>query len=1307
MGRRALAAVLLLGLATAAPAEPSEDAAVRYFRWLADRPNEYKKTNDDTTSRFSRLLFVNASEPQVADFLDETLESLSADPVCERCHLYLAAYASGRPDLKSRALRLLRETTDAGRFALLLNQLSHLLSTGQDSLPKNSPAIFGTMLAEAKLDESVWREKIDEAFRQPHPELTRAMLEAFVRQAKGDEGLKRLRDEAWRASAAKSVRKLRYALVDRTRAQNPSRVEEQDIVNVVRQASEPGVVRFLDEVLDSPPLGETAFRYDPLYAASYASGDARLQGRVVELLRRLIEGTDRRLLRAKPSDGSNSDFGDYHMLERDPSPEVLNFMSYRQEELDLKERSGRALYIFRAILSGASRHPEFLKQAAVELISKLNFDYPDIAKDLEFYAGSPIDPASQGIALEVLKTLSLPKYGELKMSLYSAKQYDRALEIARGLMWAEQSPEPNAPQWFPALFVQPSRPETAQLVREKLASRNIPSPWGENDWNRPGFALLGYASGDPELRRASLLTMRKEVAAPSWNLTPPNAEQVGQRLADIFGRMVGHAWALSEPSERERCAAAVVDFFSELGFDYKLFGGNIEANLRIPRFAQGQPADPARLAVEALILRLKGKDYWEGVRVERTQSSDEWHLKYQAENAASALSSGMETLKSFPPGGGSADIEAPALAQFAWGLFSRTYEPEVVRALKNMLVDAVRALESSAVERWRYRPIILAAYASGDARLKEEALTLIQKRILHAQNPEGMGKRYRYTLEEIAAAVASAPVPQERKKDLFSLAVDFLASLNIPYEAIEGELEFLANRKGNSPEKAVALELIKRTRGGDYADGVAKRARPPKAGYNVYVNGGFSPTSNNPSNEDDLLSFYRGLFKSDAIVLNAGGEPKSAVVAAPTVSTASSLAPFVPMESRLEIDEPYGDGTYENLKATFDTLAKRNPEELTVVFGGHGNQRGVSLWSSSEVEPLSWTGLNHLYGAVAPDTWIKSIFLQCYGGVTVVPLARRVPKRIGALEQFASYYYPANRCALSLSSEDELGSYYRHWDSLFNRYQDLSLRGLQERLYDDKDLHISPVATSDYFLGDVGAALCAAVKSPSGRSEILKLDAGALAEIETGCAALGEDPVYQARARQLEHTNRYDVELDRLLVRWVKETKDEKFSKTLAWWKEVQPSADELYAYHIKSGQKTDYTPAQLQDLMRILATPGHYPFTLEGVFSHSQMLKDEYNARFREFMRLPGNAEKYKDYQLDEYMKENVEGVALTRIMNEEARKSRALSSSRKELERAFRDKQRALVGSWIGRLASLQPVRARYESIRSCEARPLNNER
>ena len=1302
MGRRFFPAVLILGLAASAPAEQPADAAVRYFRWLALQPNELKKTDDDTTQRFSRLLFAHASEPQVADFLDESLERLSADPVCERCHLSPAAYASGRPDLKIRALRLLRQDAGGGRFAALFDQLSGLLASGQGSLPAESAAVFGTMLAEAKLDESLWRAKIDAALRQSHDETARAMVEAFVREAKGDETLKRWQEEALRMNLAESMRRLRRVIADRTRAQVLYRVDEQDILNVVRQPSKGEVVRFLDEVLLFLPWNKTSSQYDPLYAAAYASGDARLQARVVELLRRLIEGTDRRLLQARLEAEPFARHGHFEMRGH-RSIEDQDYWMYSQQMPDLKERSGRALYIFRSIFNGASRQSEFPKQAAVDLILKLDIDYALIARDLEYHAGLPEDSPSRWIAAQVIKRLRSAQYWEMISSSHSAKQLEWALQVARQLSNFEY-PDPDRPQPLPTLFLHSSRPEVTQLVREKLGSKRVPFPGRHHDHTLPGFALVGYASGDSELKRESLAAMRKEIFAPSENLAPPSSEEAGRRLAAVFQSALRHAWALRDPSERERYAAALVDLFADLGFDYTLFGRGIEANLIIPRFTQGQRADPALLAVEALILRLKGKDYWDAVRAERTHSGDELQLKNISTYRAQVMSQGAENLKKSPSGAGPVRVENQVLAQFAWELFSRTYEPEVVSALASMLVDAARAMGSSAVERWRYRPVVLAAYASGDARLKDEARALIEKLILDAQGSEGVGRRYRTYLEEIAAAVAIAP-EKKKQKALFSLAVDFLASLKIPYEAIEGELEFIAHRKGDSPEKKIALELIKRRRGGEYAAGVAKRGRLPKAGTNVYINGGYSPTTNFPSNEDNLLSFYRGLFKSDALILNAGGEPGQ--FSAAVSSSSSSLAPFVPKEHRLEVEDSYRSGTYENIKAAFDMLAQRNPEELTVVFGGHGNQRGVSLWHTSKLEALSWTELNGVYQSISPETRIKSIFLQCYGGATVLPLARRVPKRIDALEKFASYYYPANRCALALSSEDELSTYYENWDSFFNRYQDLSLRSFQERLYDDEGLHTSPVLTSDYFLGDVGAALCAAVKSPSGRSEFLKLDARALEEIETGCAELGADPVHQARARQLEQTNRYQLELQKLLVRWAREIFDEKFSKTLAWWKEVQPGADELYAYHVKSGQETDYTPAQLQDLMRILALPSLDATTAEGVFSHSKMLRDEYNKRFNEFIRLPGNMEKYKDYNLDAYLKEALEGVALSAIRLEEYGKNKSLSSQRRVQERAFHEKQRAIVESWISRLASLRPVRARYESIKNCEARPLNNER
>ena len=183
-------------------------AALRHFQWLTVPPNSYKNVSDDRIQRHARLLFVNASRPEAAEFLDRNLESLSQDPVCRNCFLYAAAYASGRPDLKDRAVKLLGKDIDKARFSALFDQLASFMGQGQGSMPESAAALLATMLADLKLDDSVWQGKIEEIFNQSYLGPERDLADNFIRAAKGEESLKQFAERGRRKSLAESLARL-------------------------------------------------------------------------------------------------------------------------------------------------------------------------------------------------------------------------------------------------------------------------------------------------------------------------------------------------------------------------------------------------------------------------------------------------------------------------------------------------------------------------------------------------------------------------------------------------------------------------------------------------------------------------------------------------------------------------------------------------------------------------------------------------------------------------------------------------------------------------------------------------------------------------------------------------------------------------------------------------------------------------------------------------------------------------------------------------------------------------------------------
>ena len=180
-------------------------------------------------------------------------------------------------------------------------------------------------------------------------------------------------------------------------------------------------------------------------------------------------------------------------------------------------------------------------------------------------------------------------------------------------------------------------------------------------------------------------------------------------------------------------------------------------------------------------------------------------------------------------------------------LFSNAYAPAVKDFLRRHLGPATLIRDLRHTRSWFF-----AVQASEDSGLQEHARKLIENRILgrdaafnksHGSGLKTPAKRWRFYFDEILAAVDAAD-PMYRSEDMLALGVGLLARLDIPYELIKGELEPISKWNGQSIEKQAASALIVRIKGPAYAEELSRSPRPLKKNFNVYVNGGYSPSSN-------------------------------------------------------------------------------------------------------------------------------------------------------------------------------------------------------------------------------------------------------------------------------------------------------------------------------------------------------------------------------------------------------------------------------------------------------------------------------
>ncbi|MEK6704897.1 MAG: hypothetical protein AABZ06_03840 [Bdellovibrionota bacterium] len=248
----------------------------------------------------------------------------------------------------------------------------------------------------------------------------------------------------------------------------------------------------------------------------------------------------------------------------------------------------------------------------------------------------------------------------------------------------------------------------------------------------------------------------------------------------------------------------------------------------------------------------------------------------------------------------------------------------------------------------------------------------------------------------------------------------------------------------------------------------------------ILINGGASDDSNYSIHEVDIQAFNNRLFGGRGIILNAKG-PDSVVI--PVDVEGNFQRDFwgwvTPRKTSLAGSRP---ATKSGVFQTFDALMKTPPSQMTVVYGDHGTRSGISLWDE---ESLSAEDIRSIYSRF-PQTQIRSIHLHCYGGAAVVNPDRTLPENMDKLPEFLRRNYLPNKCALTLSSEKELGQYYtwsddlkeNAWNKMFSTSKNPTLRTIKTAVQNDKNFMPSPYLTSDYLIQDVVAVICkTAVKS--------------------------------------------------------------------------------------------------------------------------------------------------------------------------------------------------------------------------------------
>lgn len=251
----------------------------------------------------------------------------------------------------------------------------------------------------------------------------------------------------------------------------------------------------------------------------------------------------------------------------------------------------------------------------------------------------------------------------------------------------------------------------------------------------------------------------------------------------------------------------------------------------------------------------------------------------------------------------------------------------------------------------------------------------------------------------------------------------------------------------------------------------------PSFAQNSYllINGGASIHSNYAVHEADLHVFNK-LFGGNGTILNANGE-NSMVVPLDEANGVFKRDPYGWVQLRKTSLPGKQTATKPEVLSTFKNLSEFAPDELTIVYGDHGTRDGISLWNG---ENLSARELQGVYSLFPDSTTIRAIHLHCYGGSSVVDQNRSLPPTAEGIKDFLRKYYPPNRCALTLSGENELGQYYgwndlpkkNPWAKLFENAKRPSLSTIKFKIANDRNYAPSPILTSDYMLKDIADTVC-------------------------------------------------------------------------------------------------------------------------------------------------------------------------------------------------------------------------------------------
>jgi hypothetical protein len=1254
-----------LFLNSSAASEPSLEQLLVYLRFIAVKPNDYKF--DMAYANYNacaKKLYRNAQSQPVIEFLRESFEDLVFDDkMIGSCDLLVVAYASGDLHLKQRALELVFQAIDGKNeaynrsqhgkgqksvsdrfnyfFGLLFNSSFHSLAVG------NKDQVLVDFLSNLTKYRDLFLQQAQLYFQNHPDEIKKSIIFSLVRNAYGENFvepyLEKNRKERFQNDLI-AVRRL----LESSGPENSS----IDGSYFLDHATDPDVKEVLRSVLRHTSLFED-YLVPKFVLAAYSSDDTVLKKMALSLVKTKIE--------SKPM--MPRDFGDNRCTF---GSDICGFVDYDLLKQIWASQRGEdpVLQNYLVFVNQVSNIPNFseplIKMFAV--IAKEDLDFQKKIGSILY--SSPFVGNLKNVSKSILDSAC-----GLGCSTNWIKNF-RDEDVSRALAAFKSSNHSDFNKAFAVFLNNSDHPKIIKYFRKNFFK--LSKSWSPGDFEkyRLTTALILYFQSDAVNKTKIVNQLKKE------NLLNSN---------NVFNQVFSYLYRILDSSKK---VYETLHFISQIGWDYEKDRNTVENGIYLsyPNSIQG----PINVLSELIIAQYKGRPYYEQLRNEKIkqlrnamdgvpQEPQNSH-EYKFAQLISFL--GKENLNL---------AESFEMQKLMKDLVSMSYRPTAQELFRQWLDG-----EKFKNERGLYGDFYLGAYGSGDSQLKERVVSDVENKIngldsefnaTVGKNLKSIEQRYFYFVSLLLKSAGEANFIQNvwMRDSLYPLVLDLLKNLKIDPLVISSSLAKFLNQKAESKYKTLAKNLL----GEEYVKKIVKVEVHKKRNQQyVYVNGGFSETSNIVTHESDLKGFIYNLFPYYTAVLSGGGlgGPVSERLNGKLYEV--TVAQFLPQTSDLNLDKPFFAATLKNYENLFQDLSQQKPDSLTVVYGGHGNTNGFALWGGNDF--LSARDILKAYSNFPENTVIQSLFLQCYGGNTVVSSKRSLPKSAKAIETYFSHYFPKNRCSMAMSSHEEIGQYYtngKKWDhnywSEMLEGQPWSLDRIQAEAFDDPNIRTTPVQTSDYMMDDLTSLICGDHHPWSDDSW-------------PECDSLKSHPFHAVSKEVTDTVSRVLDPIDANIVQWTNQLTETEFYD-LRLVKKGEKDLDSVFENYLKYRKNPGYTDEDFYTAVKILASPNLYFTTGMMVLGKVERFKNFYNDKFIEFIK--NRETEFEAFNLNQIKSDMTYNIGIDLLRSNVLESIYLIQVEKKKQAKKYRALQRTALETYMATHSYFSKIKDLYESIRKCE--------